>query len=148
MRLAVLAVCLLAGACSGGEKDVGTGVLDVTAAPTSSATPKQPPTQRPRPSREATQAPETFDVHIKGGQCTLGLCGFEPRSFEVTAGTTIVVHNDDPQRPRSWVSNDAESFDSGEIRPGGTYRFKTREKGRFPFRDGTAFYISGEMLVR
>lgn len=151
--IVVLVLGLVLAGCSG-KKKVGEGVnLSVSPSPSQSApSPSVQPTRSsPAPTQAGTQTirpPDTkYHVHIKGGQCGLGLCGYDPEVFDVSLGTIVIIHNHDTERERSWIASDG-SFDSGPIQPRKEYRYKTIKRGRFPFKDGTAFYIQGEMRVQ
>lgn len=70
-----------------------------------------------------------------GGQAThtvtIEAMQFSPATIEVNAGDTIVWRNGDPF-PHTATAQD-RSFDSGEIPPGGSWKFKAVKKGLHPY---------------
>lgn len=146
----VLALTAVLGACSGNRGVGDEDLLDVSYSPTPSevVTTGPPPSSAPSvPTAPVTVRPpdQFFDLVIKGGDC-YGLCAYEPIRFRVSLGTIVRVTNRD-SRARTWVSDDGRTFDSGDIAPSATFRYKTDARGRFPFHDRVGEYIRGEMQV-
>lgn len=106
-----------------------------TAPPTAStARPSPPPT-----ATATTVAGFTVRI-IDGGQ------GFDPFNFVVRRGTRVVVTNADDE-PRTFTSDTPGAFDSGPIRPGGTFEYLASTAGKFNFHDQTRPFAVGQMEV-
>lgn len=155
--LAVLAVVLLAAACSS-KKDVGSDSLlkgtdektgDTRLGETTTTTaPKNAPTTAST-APAATQPPTTqaaapaIEVSINGDKTTGG--PFQPRVAQVRASSIVRFVNKDKD-PRSVVSDDGV-FDSGPIAPGGTWDWVAQGAGTYNYTDGTRPYAVGTVQV-
>ena len=71
---------------------------------------------------------------------------FRPDSMRVTAGDTVVWLNSDDE-PHT-VTMDPNSFDSGDIAPGGRFRWVFRQKGRFRYHCEIHEKMKGVLYVR
>jgi plastocyanin len=71
---------------------------------------------------------------------------YAPDSIVVSAGTTIVWRNDDPLE--HTVTADDESWDSGDIAPGATWRRRFDVPGRYPFHCAPHPFMTGVVIVR
>lgn len=56
---------------------------------------------------------------------------FSPAHLEVHVGDTVVWKNKDPF-PHTATAND-KTFDSGDIQSGGSWKFRAKTKGIFPY---------------
>jgi plastocyanin len=155
--LALLALVLLAGACSS-KKDVGDesllkgtddkqgdtrlGETTTTTAPKNettvttgaTATTAPPTTQKAAPSVEVAINSDT----TAGGQ-------FQPRVVQVPSGAIVRFTNRDSVA-RSVVSDDGV-FDSGPIAPGATWDWTAGGAGSYNYSDGTRPYAVGTIDV-
>lgn len=160
MRRTIVLATLLAlalGACTssktfGGDDDIE-GLRGNRPPPTDIPSAKPPKNDdRKKDDTKADEPPKpeapTYKIVIQGGTCGIGKCGYEPSEFAVFLGTIVVVKNKDSVA-RSWVSDDdGKTFNSGPIQPGKEYRWKSNKVGQFFFRDGTANYITGIIVVQ
>ena len=71
---------------------------------------------------------------------------FKPMDITVGAGDTIVWTNEDPF-PHTVTSNDA-AFDSKQIAAGGSWTFRARKKGDYPYVCTLHPTMSGTVHVR
>ena len=69
-----------------------------------------------------------------------------PPVIEVAAGDTVVWTNKDPF-PHT-VTAENRSFDSGEIAPNRSWKFKTKEKGDFPYICTIHPTMKGRLVVK
>jgi plastocyanin len=76
------------------------------------------------PSAAAAAKPVTHTVTIDGTR-------FQPESLAVKPGDTVVWVNKDPF-PHTVTSKDG-GFDSREIQPGASWKYKARTKGEFTY---------------
>ena len=71
--------------------------------------------------------------------------GYNPYVIRVFVGGIVIVENKDSQA-RSVTADDG-SFDSGLIKPGGTWRYVANTPGDFNFTDSTRPYVVGKLEV-
>ena len=96
----------------------------ITDTPTASiATPT--PTPQPKPAKGSTQV--VLILNDSNGAFV-----FSPASLTITPGTTVIWKNMS-SAPHTVTSDDGQTFDSGTIAPGGTYKFKFTSPGAFPY---------------
>jgi plastocyanin len=155
--VALLAVVLLAGACSS-KKDVGsdsllkgtddkTGDTRLGETTTTTAPANAPTTESTAPS--ATQPPTTqeaapsVEVSINADSTAGGQ--FQPRVAQVPSGGIVRFVNKDSVA-RSVVSDDGV-FDSGPIAPGATWDWVAQGGGTYNYSDGTRPYAVGTVDV-
>ena len=81
---------------------------------------------------------QTHTIVIKGFQ-------FVPERLEVSAGDTVVWKNADIV-PHTATAK--KSFDSKNLNKGQSWRFKTRQKGSFPYSCAYHPTMQGELFVR
>jgi plastocyanin len=113
---------------SGGKAGIQQETTTTTAAPTTT-------TERPR---------TVIDVSINGDGS--GQTQFNPSLVRVFVGTVIKWTNNDTEE-RSAESDDAETFYSGMIPPGGTFEYTATTPGKFNYSDGTRPYAVGRVEV-
>lgn len=115
------------------------GIQTNTTTTTAPATTSQPPT---------TQAPVQY-AEISINSDSASTSQFDPSHLQVFQGTRVRWTNKDSV-PHSVESDDAKSFASGPIPPGGTYVLKTTAIGEFNYHDGSRPYAvaSLEVLAR
>lgn len=71
---------------------------------------------------------------------------FQPTVGKVLQGTVVRWNNTDSV-PRSVVSDDEQSFDSGPIAPGAFYDYTATRVGTFNYHDGTRPYAVASLQV-
>jgi len=57
---------------------------------------------------------------------------FSPAVLEVKAGDTVIWHNKDPY-PHTATTDSTKDFNSGEIKPGGSWKMTARKPGDFSY---------------
>lgn len=118
-----------------------TTAAPTTVAPATTAAPKAAPTTA-TPTTTAQQV-QAFVIEIHADNS--GKKQFEPPQAAVRLGTVVRWTNLDTV-PRS-VESQAAGFQSDLIPPGGSFDFKTEEKGEFNYQDGTRPYAVGVLQV-
>ncbi len=83
--------------------------------------------------------PQTESVAMKD-------VAFRPDSISAAVGDTVVFRNEDPV-PHTATS-DRGAFDSGDVRPDGTWRWVAGAKGRFPYHCTYHPNMTGVITVR
>ena len=107
-----------------GNASSATTPTTITDTPTASiATPT--PTPQPKPAKGSTQV--VLILNDSNGAFV-----FSPASLTITPGTTVIWKNMS-SAPHTITSDDGQTFDSGTIAPGGTYKFKFTSPGAFPY---------------
>ncbi len=71
--------------------------------------------------------------------------GFNPYYIRVYAGGVVSVTNQD--KVARSVTADRGQFDSGLIKPGGTWEYDPKTPGKFNFHDSTRPYVVGTLEV-
>ena len=126
--LVVLVVALVALAgCGGGASASSspspTPVASTPTAGTGGSTPTTTPTTTPAPG---------FTQVVMVITDSNGAYGFTPAILTIRAGTTVIWRNVS-SAPHTISSDDGQSFDSGTVAVGGTYRFTFKTAGAFPY---------------
>ncbi|HUP87542.1 MAG TPA: hypothetical protein VM143_17955 [Acidimicrobiales bacterium] len=116
------------------------GKSSTTVAPPTTAAAKATTTVPPPPTTSVAAA---FEIEIFADNS--GKKQFEPPQSAVRAGTVVRWINRDTVN-RSVESQEA-GFQSPLIPPGGSFDFKTSEKGTFNYQDGTRPYAVGVLQV-
>jgi plastocyanin len=126
-----LTLTVLLAACGGGGGSTAntdpattpTTIANTPPANTSSVTPTPTPRQAPVPG-------STVVVLITIG--SNGSFSFSPASLTITVGAAVIWKNMSSV-PHTITSDDGQTFDSGNIPPGGSYQFKFTTPGSFPY---------------
>ena len=125
------------------RQQVAIGATSTTIRPTTTA----PPTTRP-PQRVTTTTAkaQVFQVSINSDKS--GKTQFDPQQVSIFVGTPIEFVNTDTV-PRSVKSGQgaAQSSQSPDIPPGGTFSFTPSTAGTIPIVDGTRPYATGTLYV-
>ncbi len=135
----VVVGALLLAAC--GSTSPGAGA----AAPTTVA---QTPTLTPTP----TLAPPTQTPASGSTQMLMimndsnGSFGFDPSTLTIKVGTTVIWKNVS-SAPHSVTSDDGQTFDSGNIAVGGTFRFTFKNAGTFSYHCNIHPYMRATIVV-
>jgi len=107
-------------------------------------------TARPGPVRTTTRpqptqaAPKPFDIYIYGDKSGKNL--IDPPQAAVYTGTRVVWHNADTKPHGVQAQNGA--FNSGSIRPGGTYTWTAGAPGQYAYQDSTRPYVNASIQVQ
>ena len=72
---------------------------------------------------------------------------FSPAVVEVRAGDTITWSNKDPF-PHTATSEKKKGFDSGEIKPGRTWKMTATKRGEFPYVCTLHPTMKGRLVVK
>jgi len=139
LMLVVVGGALLLAAC--GSTTPGAGAV----APTTVA---QTPTSAPTP----TLAPNT-QTPVSGSTQMLmiindsnGSFGFNPSTLTIRVGTTVIWKNVSSV-PHTVTSDDGQTFDSGNIAVGGTFRFTFKNAGTFSYHCNIHPYMRAIIVV-
>ena len=126
----VAGLMVLLAACGGGAGAATTGptVKSTTIASTPTATTSSV-TQTPTPRQ--TPVPGSTVVVLITTESS-GSFSFSPASLTIMLGATVIWKNMS-SAPHTITSDDGQTFDSGNIPPGGTYQFKFTTPGSFPY---------------
>ena len=138
LMLLVVGVLLLA-AC--GSNDPGAGA----AAPTTIAqTPALVPTPTSAPAKQTPASGSTQILMIIND--SNGSFGFNPSTLTIRVGT-IVIWKNVSSVPHTVTSDDGQSFDSGNIAVGGTFRFMFKNTGTFSYHCNIHPYMRATIVV-
>jgi plastocyanin len=136
----VVAGVLVLTAC-GSTTTPGAGA----AAPTTTA-------QTPVPTPTPTVAPTT-PTPVSGSTQMLmiindsnGSFGFSPATLTIRVGTTVIWKNVS-SAPHTVTSDDGQTFDSGNIAVGGTFRFTFKNTGKFSYHCNIHPYMRATIVV-
>ncbi len=147
-RLLVIVVgaLVLLAAC-GDNNTPGTGaaatpttIAQTPTAVTSNTTPTPtvaPPTETPAPG--STQILMIIDD-------SNGSYGFSPSTLTIKVGTTVIWKNMS-SAPHTITSDDGQTFDSGTVSAGSTYRFTFTAAGTFPYHCNIHPYMRSTIVV-
>jgi plastocyanin len=156
--IAIAALALVTAAC-GDSNEVGSGV-DLNVAEqaedvrlgetTTTAAPAEATgEQLALGETTTTAAPTTTTVAVTLQIAINGDSGtatqFEPAAARVYVGSLVEWVNNDTV-PRSVIADNG-AFDSGEIPPGGTFRFTAGAPGQIAYTDGTRPYAVATLEV-
>ena len=138
-RLCLLCLALILmlalAACGGaaGASTTGTGGPATTPAPaaTTPAATNTPAIATPTPTVKATPLPGHSQVVLIVNNSN-GSFGFSPATLTILPGTTVTWKNMSAA-PHTVTSDDGQTFDSGNIAPGGTFTFKFTVAGSYPY---------------
>lgn len=121
------------------EAPATTAAPETTAAPATTAR----PAATTAPSQTTAPQAKAFVIEIHGDSS--GNNKFDPPQAAVRLGTVVRWVNKDSD-PRSVQSEDA-GFKSDLLPPGGSFEYKTDQKGTFNYQDGTRPYAVGVLQV-
>lgn len=147
-RFAIMlgACCLMiALAACGGSNTAGAGSTTPTATastPTATAitdSPTNTPTAAPTPLSGLTQVVLITDM-------SNGSFGFSPASITIKAGATVIWKNMSSV-PHTVTSDDGQTFDSGTVLPGGTFKFTFKTAGSFHYHCNIHPYMRAVITV-
>ena len=146
LLVAVGGALVLLAACGGANTpSTGTGATPTTLAHTptvgaSSTTPTltvAPPTPTPAPG--STQI--LMIINNSNGSF-----GFSPATLTIKVGTTVIWKNMS-LAAHTITSDDGQTFDSGSIAVGGTFRFTFTTAGAFPYHCNYHPYMRSTIVV-
>lgn len=123
-----------------GRLGEATATPKATKAPSAGTAPKATP--KPQATQPPQQAP-TFTIAINSDAVA---DKFDPTPARVSKGTVIEFVNRDSE-VRSVVSVKEGLFESGDIKPGESWRHTANMTGSFAYRDGTRPYARGKFEV-
>jgi len=83
------------------------------------------------PTPKATPLPGLTQVVLIVNNSDSGF-GFSPATLTIRPGTTVTWKNMSSV-PHTVTSDDGQTFDSGNIAPGGTFTFKFTVAGSYPY---------------
>jgi plastocyanin len=134
VALAALLMLLLT-ACGGSTtSNTNPAASPTTAANTPAATTPTTITNTP-PTSTATPTSKPLSGSTQVVSILTGSNGsfiFSPASLTITVGATVIWKNMS-SAPHTITSDDGQTFDSGTIAPGGTYKFKFKSAGTYPY---------------
>jgi plastocyanin len=128
-----LGLMILLAACGGGAGASASGTGSPAITPTPVAT-TPVVTNRPTvvtPAPKATPLPGLTQVVLIVDNSG-GSFGFSPATLTIRAGTTVIWKNMSSV-PHTITSDDGQTFDSGNVPPGGTFQFKFTVAGSYPY---------------
>jgi len=130
---AALGLMILLAACGGaaGASTSGTGSSAATPTPTTPVVTNTPAVATPTPTVKATPLPGLSQVVLIVNNSD-GSFGFSPATLTIRAGTTVTWKNMSAA-PHTVTSDDGQTFDSGNIAPGGTFTFKFTVAGSYSY---------------
>jgi len=134
---------LLLVAC--GSTTAGAGAADPT-------TVALTPTLTPTPALTPTLAPIT-QTPVSGSTQMLmitndsnGSFGFNPSTLTIKVGTTVIWKNVS-SAPHTVTSDDGQTFDSGNLAVGDTFRFTFKNAGTFSYHCNIHPYMRASIVV-
>ena len=131
--LLAIALCLIVlfAACGGGN-------TSTTNAPSTPTTVASTP-DTPSPTSTSGATPTTRPTPVPGFTQTVliitesnGSFSFSPATLTIKVGTTVIWKNMS-SAPHTITSDDGQTFDSGTVAPGGTFKFKFTTAGTFSY---------------
>ena len=141
--LVVLVVALVAcgGSSTSGASPAPspTTVANTPTAATSSPTPTITPATTPTPAAGLTQIVMVITQ-------SNGSYGFSPATLTIRVGTTVIWKNVSAA-PHTLTSDDGQTFDSGTVAVGGTYRFTFKRAGAFAYHCNYHPYMRATIVV-
>ena len=134
--LCLALILMLALAACGGTAGASTGgtggpATTPTPAATTPAATNTPTIATPTPTVKATPLPGHSQVVLIVNSSN-GSFGFSPATLTILPGTTVTWKNMS-SAPHTVTSDDGQTFDSGNIAPGGTFTFKFTVAGSYPY---------------
>jgi plastocyanin len=124
---------ILLAACGGGAgvsaSGAGSPAITPTPVATTSVVTNTPTVLTPTP--KSTPLPGLTQVVLIVDNSG-GSYGFSPATLTIRVGTTVVWKNMSSV-PHTITSDDGQTFDSGNIAPGGTFTFKFTVAGSYPY---------------
>lgn len=142
--LGAISLIVVLAACGGGNTGDAPSVSSTTPTPTAvasspTATPTSTSTATPTPAAGLTQV-----VLITNG--SNGSFGFSPSELTVRAGATVIWKNVS-SAPHTVTSDDGQTFDSGNVLPGGTFKFTFKATGTFHYHCNIHPYMRAFIAV-
>jgi len=136
--LVVMSATLLAS-CGSATPAAGAAVpTTVAQAPTPTPTPTLVP---------ATQTPAPGSTHmLMITNDSNGSFGFNPSMLTIRAGTTVIWKNVSSV-PHTVTSDDGQTFDSGNIAVGGTFKFTFENAGTYSYHCNIHPYMRATIVV-
>jgi plastocyanin len=125
---AALGLMIALAACGGAAGASTTGTGSPATTPTPAAT---TPVATNTPTVKATPLPGHAQVVLIVDNSN-GSFGFSPATLTILPGTTVTWKNMS-SAPHTVTSDDGQTFDSGNIAPGGTFTFKFTVAGSYPY---------------
>ncbi len=124
---AALGLMIALAACGGGAS---ANTTPATTPTTVVSTPTARPVS-PTPTPQLTPVPGLTQVVMIVNHSD-GSWGFTPATLTIKAGATVIWKNVSSV-PHTVTSDDGQTFDSGNVAPGGTYQFKFTTAGAFSY---------------
>lgn len=143
---AALGLMIALAACGGGASasttPLATTPTTVVSTPTASPASSTP---TPTPTSQLTPVPGLTQMVMIVNHSD-GSWGFTPATLTVKAGATITWKNVSSV-PHTVTSDDGQTFDSGNVAPGGTYQFKFTTGGAFSYHCNIHPYMRAAINV-
>ncbi len=135
----MVVVCVLLLTACGSTTTPGSGaVAPTTIAQTPTPTPTIAPTT-PVPAPGSTQM--LLIINDSNGSF-----GFSPAILTIRVGTTVIWKNMS-LAPHTITSDDGQTFDSGNVAVGGTFRFTFKNAGTFSYHCNIHPYMRAKIVV-
>jgi plastocyanin len=143
--LLVVVGALLLAAC-GSTTPGATAAAPTTVVQAPAVTPKQTLTPTPTiaPSAQTPVTGSTQMLMIMND--SNGSFGFNPSTLTIKVGTTVIWKNVS-SAPHTVTSDDGQTFDSGNIAVGGTFRFMFKNAGTFSYHCNIHPYMRATIVV-
>ena len=143
LLLTVGAVVLLS-ACGGNTTPSANAATTPAAIATTPATAATTPTPTPAVAPTLTKGSQLVVMIVDGSN---GSFGFNPTALAVAIGTTVIWKNMS-SAPHTVTSDDGQTFDSGNIPVGGTFRFKFTTAGMFAYHCNIHPYMRATIYIQ
>jgi len=145
--LVVLVVALVALAGCGGSSTSGASSTPspTTVANTPTAATSSPTTPTITPATTPTLAAGLTQL-VMVITASNGSYGFSPATLTIRVGTTVIWKNVSAA-PHTLTSDDGQTFDSGTVAAGGTYRFTFKTAGAFAYHCNYHPYMRATIVV-
>ena len=144
LMLVVVGALLLAACGSNNPGARAAAPTTVVQAPAVTPTPTLTPTPTIAPSAQTPVSGSTQMLMIMND--SNGSFGFNPSTLTIRVGTTVIWKNVS-SAPHTVTSDDGQTFDSGNIAVGGTFRFTFRNAGTFSYHCNIHPYMRARIVV-
>ena len=145
LLVVVVGALLLLAAC-GSSTTPGAGAADPTITaqtPTAGASISTPtPTVAPTTRTPASGSTQLLMINNESN----GSFGFSSATFTIKVGTTVIWKNMS-LAPHTVTSDDGQTFDSGTVAVGGTFRFTFMNAGTFSYHCNIHPYMRATIVV-
>lgn len=144
--LVIMVGTLLLLAACGSSTTSGAGAVDpshTAQTPTAAASsPTLTPTVVPAASTPASGSTQILTIINDSN----GSFGFSPAKFTIKVGTTVIWRNVS-SAPHTVTSDDGQTFDSGTVAVGGTFRFTFKNAGTYSYHCNIHPYMRATIVV-